>query len=48
MIGIMATGVDVNHSALKGNWWAIRGWFDAVNAINYPYNDEGHGTTCGA
>ncbi|MGB9823630.1 MAG: S8 family serine peptidase [Candidatus Hydrothermia bacterium] len=46
VIGIMDSGVDVEHPALKDNWRAIAGWYDAINGRNYPYDDNMHGTAC--
>ena len=36
------TGVDVDHPALAGKWSGY--WFDAINGIETPYDDNGHGT----
>lgn len=46
VVGIMDTGVDVEHPALKESWRGIAGWYDAVNGRPYPYDDNMHGTAC--
>ncbi len=46
VVGIMDTGVDVDHPALKDNWRGIAGWYDAVNGRATPYDDNMHGTAC--
>ncbi len=46
VIGIMDSGVDVEHPALKESWRGIAGWYDAVNGQPYPYDDNMHGTAC--
>lgn len=42
-VGIIDTGVDVNHPALIGKM-APGGWFDAVSGKKAAYDDNGHGT----
>lgn len=42
IIGSMDTGVDHDHPAF-GNRWAGY-WFDAVNGLPTPYDDNNHGT----
>lgn len=46
VIGIMDSGVDVDHPVLKETWRGIAGWHDAVNGKPYPYDDNMHGTAC--
>ncbi len=43
VIGIVDTGADTSHVALRGKW-IIGGWYDAVNGLPGPYDDNGHGT----
>jgi len=36
------TGADTEHPALAGKWTGY--WFDAINQLETPYDDNGHGT----
>ncbi len=46
VIGLMDTGSDVKHPALKNKWRGIEAWFDAMTRDPEP-NDHGeHGTAC--
>ncbi len=39
VVGNMDTGVNVNHPALVGKWIS-GGWYDAVNGLPDPYDDN--------
>ncbi|MDG1539964.1 MAG: S8 family serine peptidase [Candidatus Thalassarchaeaceae archaeon] len=39
---VVDSGIDLSHPDFRG--LVLRGWLDAVNGINEPYDDEGHGT----
>jgi subtilisin family serine protease len=41
-VGILDTGVDVDHPCLKGV--DLVAWLDLVNGKDKPYDDQGHGT----
>ncbi len=43
IIGNIDSGVDTTHPALQGKWYP-GGWYDAVNGLPGPYDDNGHGT----
>ncbi|MAE75036.1 MAG: hypothetical protein CL675_13160 [Bdellovibrionaceae bacterium] len=42
-VGIIDTGIDANHPALRGRTVA---WRDFVSNRSEPYDDNGHGTHC--
>jgi bacillopeptidase F len=42
VVGTLDSGVDTSHVSVRGKW-VIGGWFDAVNGLPYPYDDQGHG-----
>ena len=39
---VVDSGIDLSHPDLRN--LEIKGWFDAVNGLDEPYDDEGHGT----
>jgi len=39
---VVDSGIDLSHPDFRG--LVLKGWLDAVNGINEPYDDEGHGT----
>ena len=39
---VVDSGIDLSHPDLRN--LEIKGWFDAVNGFDEPYDDEGHGT----
>ncbi|MGB9721484.1 MAG: S8 family serine peptidase [bacterium] len=43
IIGHIDTGVLTTHQALSGKWLSPY-WYDAVNGMSTPYDDQGHGT----
>lgn len=42
VIAVVDTGIDASHIDLGGG--KVIGWYDAVNGLTSPYDDEGHGT----
>mgnify|MGYP001626352856 FL=1 len=43
-VGVIDTGIDPDHPDLRGKIREQNGWFDAVNGLPTPYDDQGHGT----
>lgn len=43
-VGTMDTGVDPNHPRLRNSYRGISAWYDAINSLSAPYDDNGHGT----
>ncbi len=43
IVGNIDTGVDKDHPCFGGRW-VSGGWYDAVNGLPNPYDDNGHGT----
>ena len=39
---VVDSGIDLSHPDLRD--LELKGWRDSVNGIDYPYDDEGHGT----
>ncbi len=46
VLGIMDTGSDVKHPALKNKWRGIQAWDDEAYGMSTPEDHEGHGTSC--
>lgn len=45
VVAVIDTGIDARHADLAGK---VIGWFDVVNGIPLPYDDQGHGTHVGS
>ena len=39
---VVDSGIDLSHPDLSD--LVLKGWLDSVNGLDYPYDDEGHGT----
>ncbi len=46
VIGLMDTGSDVKHPALKNKWRGIEAWYDAAMGQSEPTDHGDHGTAC--
>ncbi|MEM2636889.1 MAG: S8 family serine peptidase [Candidatus Korarchaeota archaeon] len=51
VVAVMDSGIDITHEALRPyghlNFSAkVIGWYDPINNISLPYDDNGHGTAC--
>ncbi|KAL0583405.1 hypothetical protein ABG067_006640 [Albugo candida] len=44
VVGSIDSGVRATHEALAANYREEYGWMDAVNGLEEPYDDLGHGT----
>lgn len=42
-VAVLDTGIDDSHPALSGR---VVDWYDTINGLNQPYDDNGHGTHC--
>ncbi|MEN3044756.1 MAG: S8 family serine peptidase, partial [Candidatus Hydrothermales bacterium] len=44
VIGILDTGVDLNHPVLRRSYRGVSGWYDPISNTTSPNDPDGHGT----